>query len=56
MARVAGILAPTMGAMLLSLSLPLALTLYAIAFVLAGAISLAGRETMGIALPDSIST
>jgi putative MFS transporter len=53
MARVAGIVAPTLGAALLAASLPLALSVYAAAFGLAGIISLAGRETRGAALADT---
>lgn len=55
MARVAGILAPTLGAALLALSLPLALTVYAATFILAGIISLLGRETRGVALADTLT-
>lgn len=54
MARVAGIIAPIMSAQLATLSLPLALTIYAAAFGLAGLASLTGRETMGATLEDTV--
>lgn len=53
MARVAGVLAPLLGARLLDLDLTLALTVYAAAFALAGAtVLLLGRETRGQQLAD----
>lgn len=55
MARVAGILAPTLGATLLTVSLPLALTVYAATYIVAGLLSLAGRETRGAALADTLA-
>ena len=48
MTRIAGALAPTLGGYLLPLSLTLALTVYAVAFLVGGLTVLAlGRETRG---------
>ena len=54
-ARMAGIVAPLLSARLLGLSLPLALTVYAVSFGLAALVSLTGRETMGVTLADTLA-
>jgi putative MFS transporter len=55
MARVAGILAPTVGGLLLQVNLILALTVYAGFFVLAGCATLfLTHETRGRALSDTV--
>jgi len=52
-ARIAGVLAPVLGARLLDVNLALALTVYAVAFALAGGTVLAlGRETRGQRLAE----
>lgn len=54
MARVAGIIAPTLGGALLALSLPLALSVYAVAFMVGAAATLLIREeTRGRHLDDT---
>lgn len=56
MARVAGVIAPTLGGLLLALSLPLALTVYAVAFVAgAGAALLIREEPRGRRLEDTMA-
>lgn len=56
MARVAGALAPVLGGLLVPISLPAALALYAAAFVLAGVLVLAlGVETRGRPLPERLA-
>ena len=56
MARVAGIIAPTLGGLLLSVSLVGALTVYAAAFVIGGvAVLLLGRETRGRPLMETVA-
>lgn len=56
MARVAGILAPTLGGLLLAVSLPLALTVYAAAFIVgAGAALLIREEPRGQQLTDTVA-
>jgi len=55
MARVAGVLAPLLGALLLPISLGLTLTAFAVAFALAAlSVALLGPETRDIALEDAI--
>lgn len=54
MARVAGIVAPLLSVRLLGLSLPVALSVYAVSFLLAALVSLLGRETAGLALTDAV--
>ncbi len=55
MTRIAGALAPTLGGYLLPLSLTLALTVYAVAFLVGGLTVLAlGRETRGQPLADVV--
>ena len=54
MARVAGIVAPLLSVRLLGLSLPVALSIYAVSFLLAALVSLLGRETAGLALTDAV--
>jgi putative MFS transporter len=52
-ARIAGVVAPVLGARLLDLDLTAALMVYAMAFAVAGgAVLLLGRETMGRQLAD----
>lgn len=54
MTRIAGALAPLVGGLLLPVSLPAALTVYAAAFVTGGLVGLvAGTETRGQALADT---
>lgn len=54
MTRIAGALAPLVGGLLLPVSLPAALTVYAAAFVTGGLVVLvAGTETRGQALADT---
>jgi putative MFS transporter len=56
MARVAGVIAPTLGGLLLAFSLPLALTVYALAFVAgAGAALLIREEPRGRRLEDTMA-
>ena len=55
MARVAGIVAPLLSVRLLGLSLPVALSIYAVSFMLAALVSLLGWETAGRALTDTAS-
>jgi putative MFS transporter len=55
MARVAGVIAPTLGGLLLTLSLPLALSVYAVSFLVgAGAALLIREEPRGRRLEDTI--
>jgi len=55
-ARIAGVVAPVLGAQLLAVDLTLALTVYAVTFgVAGGAVLLLGRETMRQALADVAS-
>ncbi len=54
MARVAGIVAPLLSARLIGLSLPLALTVYAVSFLVAAGVALLGQETMGRTLADTV--
>ena len=55
-ARIAGVLAPIVGARLLDVNLVLALTVYAVTFALAGIVVFSmGRETMGKPLEDTIA-
>jgi putative MFS transporter len=55
-ARIAGVLAPILGARLLDLDLTLALTVYAAAFAVAGgAVLMIGRETRGKRLTDVVT-
>ncbi len=55
MTRIAGALAPTLGGYLLPLSLTLALTVYAVAFLVGGlTVLLLGRETRGQPLADVV--
>jgi putative MFS transporter len=54
MARVAGVLAPILGGVLIPLSLEAALTLYALSFAAAAlAVGILGRETKSEALADT---
>jgi putative MFS transporter len=56
MTRIAGAIAPTLGGWLLSISLVLALTLYAAAFVVGGlTVFLLGRETKGRPLLETVA-
>lgn len=56
MARVAGVIAPTLGGLLLTLSLPLALTVYALSFLVgAGATLLIREEPRGRRLEDTLT-
>ena len=54
MARVSGIVAPLLSARLIGLSLPLALTVYAVSFLVAAGVALLGQETMGRSLADTV--
>ncbi|GAB4203976.1 MAG: hypothetical protein OHK0022_28720 [Roseiflexaceae bacterium] len=56
MAHAAGILAPSIGGMLLGTSLPLALGIYAAFFVLAAAALLIRAETAGRGLADVVES
>jgi putative MFS transporter len=56
MTRIAGAIAPILGGWLLSVSLVVALTLYAISFVIGGAtVFLLGRETKGSPLLETVA-
>jgi len=56
MTRIAGALAPTLGALLLPISLVAALSLYAISFVVGGVVVLLlGRETKGLPLIETVN-
>ena len=55
MTRIAGAIAPTLGAFLLPISLVAALTLYAVSFVVGGlAVFLLGQETKGEPLMETV--
>ena len=55
MARVAGVLAPLLGGLLIPVSLGLTLTVYALAFALAAlSVAVLGHETRDEALADTV--
>jgi putative MFS transporter len=56
MARVAGVLAPLIGGLLLPISLGLTLTVYALSFALAAlSVAILGHETRDVALADTVA-